>query len=436
MKSLAVFMTMVLLLSAGADCQNLCRIQVDTNKTFQVMEGFGGFNNLEAWKNKSDEEKCNFLVNDLGLSIMRFELPPSFQPVKDSAFTLKGEVFGGPLLEDNFKTIRILHKLGVKKFIATIWSPPAWMKTNNSTKNGGNLRSDMYEQFANYCASYCKVFQEQTGIPLYAIGLQNEPEFEETYNSCVYTPEQMREALRWVGRKFRKDHIQTKIYLPEALPAQQHLPDYFNAINSDSETAGYADIFAIHNYDSDGINVGGAGSREWEKYAGLATSVQPAKEVWMTETSGHTNNWEGAMMLAANIYNSIRYGNLSAWLWWSLTDTKSSEVFGLIIDGKPTGRYFASKQFYRFIRPGAIRVEAASSGNQVLALSFKHSGKYKFVSLLINRGNEKMEVDLPELEGRRSYYLSDSLSNCELQKNTNGNRIVLPSKSIATITWE
>src|SRR5450432_3763273 len=118
MKSLAVFMTMVLLLSAGADCQNLCRIQVDTNKTFQVMEGFGGFNNLEAWKNKSDEEKCNFLVNDLGLSIMRFELPPSFQPVKDSAFTLKGEVFGGPLLEDNFKTIRILHKLGVKKFIA------------------------------------------------------------------------------------------------------------------------------------------------------------------------------------------------------------------------------------------------------------------------------------------------------------------------------
>ena len=412
--------------------------------TYQTMEGFGAFNTLSFWKDESYNNKLDMVANDLGLSILRLELPPTFHAVQDSAYNLKGWVFGGPTLWDNFRDVRELHKRGVDKFIASIWSPPAWMKTLNSkgegptTALGGSLREDMYDAFAGYCADYCKVFKEQTGVELYGIGLQNEPEFSEPYNSCVYNPDQMREALRAVGRKFKEEGISTKVYLPEALPAQQHIADFFNAINNDKETRNYADIFAIHNYDRDGMNVGGASARQWEEYYQLAQSVPPAKELWMTETSGHPNTWAGAMLLAANIYNAIQYGHLNAWLWWALADKKSSEVYALIIDGKPTGRYFASKHYYRFVRPGAVRIKAVSNDQDILVLAFKNSGDYNLACVLINKSDVAKQVRLPREKqaGERKLYLSSDSLRCELQTNQNGSLIQLPSQSIATVVWE
>ncbi len=424
-----------------ASSQTRSVLTIDQTKTFQKIEGFGAFNTLNGWKGKSDAYKYDLIVNDLGLSIMRFELPPSFQSAKDSSYNLNGNVFGTGDLQHAFQSVRELKKLGVKKFIASIWSPPAWMKTKNdegkgpSTNKGGSLRSDAYADFANYCAAYCKAFKQQTGIELYALGLQNEPEFPEDYNSCVYTPVQMREALRVVGRKFKQDGIKTKIYIPEALPAQRHLPDFFNAVNEDEETRNYADIFAIHNYDTDGINVGGAGSKDWQEFARLAAGTSPAKEVWMTETSGHPNTWDGAMLLAANIYNSLEYGNLSAWLWWSIADIKSSEQFGLIIDGTPSGRYYASKQFYKFIRPGAVRIEVKSNNADLLSLGFIHSGNYQLVVVLINKGKTDQLVRVPENRGKRKIYLSTNHINCAAQ-NEQTQEVKLPAQSIMTVTWQ
>ncbi len=364
-------------LSCAGPTHPAIRLTCYPDSTLQTMEGFGAFNTLSFWKNESYDNKLDMVVGDLGLSILRLELPPTFHAVRDSAYNPDGWVFGGPTLQDNFRDVRELHKRGVDKFIATIWSPPAWMKTPNSkgegpsTESGGSLREDMYGAFAEYCAAYCRTFREQTGVDLYGIGLQNEPEFSEPYNSCIYTPDQMREALRATGRKFREEGIKTRIYLPEALPAQHHVADFFNAVNGDEETRRYVDMFAIHNYDKDGMNVGGASARQWEEYYHLAQSTPPAKELWMTETSGHPNTWAGAMLLAANIYNAIQYGHLNAWVWWALADRKSSEVYALIVDGQPTGRYFASKHYYRFVRPGAVRFRAESSDDDVLVLAFQ-----------------------------------------------------------------
>jgi len=419
-------------------------ISYNPDTTYQVMEGFGAFNTLSFWKDETYANKLDMVATDLGLSIMRFELPPTFHAEKDSGYNLEGSVFGGPTLEDNFRDVKELHKRGVNKFIATIWSPPAWMKTLNSkgegptTNFGGSLREDMYGAFAEYCVAYCKTFKEQTGVELYGIGLQNEPEFVEPYNSCVYTPDQMREALRAAGRKFREEGIKTKIYLPEALPAQQHVADFFNAVNEDEETRNYVAVFAIHNYDKDGMNVGGASAKQWAEYHGLAQSTPPAKELWMTETSGHPNTWKGAMLLAANIYNAIQYGNLNAWVWWAIADKKSSEVYALIVDGKPTGRYFASKHYYRFIRPGAERIKATSTDDDVLVLGFKNSDIYNYSFVLINKSDVTKQVGMPRIKSarERKVYLSSDSLRCEIQPNATGRVISLPAQSIATVVWE
>lgn len=439
--SFCLLMVFVLSSFGAAAQKSALRLTIDIAQQFQEIEGFGAFNTLMNWKTTPESSKYDLLAKDLGLSILRFELPPGFRPARDSAYDLNSGVFGGPDLQHNFADARELSKRGVKKFIATVWSPPAWMKTpakpgdTPTTSNGGHLRSDAREDFANYLAAYCKAFRQQTGVELYAVGLQNEPEFAEPYNSCIYTPEEMREALRSVGRRFRKESISTKIYLPEALPAQTHIADFFNAINQDTETRTYADIFAIHNYDRDGINVGGAGSAEWKTFAGLAAATPPAKQLWMTETSGHANNWEGAMLLAANIYNALRNGNISAWVWWALADKKSSEQFALVVDDTPTVKYWVSKQFYHFIRPGARRVECVTSDGDVLPLAFIHSSNYRLVLVLINKAKSSRSVALPRQSGVRELWRSTAAEHC-VQHPATSATVVLPASSVTTIVWK
>lgn len=39
---------------------------------------------------------------------------------------------------------------GVEKFTSTVWSPPAWMKTNNIIVRGGRLKREYYGEYAKY----------------------------------------------------------------------------------------------------------------------------------------------------------------------------------------------------------------------------------------------------------------------------------------------
>src|SRR5436190_734196 len=52
---------------------------------------------------------------------------------------------------------------------------------------GGSLidTPDNLQQFGRYVAAYVKGFEQTYGVPFYAISIQNELAFHETYNSCV-----------------------------------------------------------------------------------------------------------------------------------------------------------------------------------------------------------------------------------------------------------
>lgn len=63
------------------------------------------------------------------------------------------------------------------EFLATPWSPPAWMKTNDSLGNAGNLgrlRKQDRGAWAAYLVKFLLAYQK-AGIPISALTLQNEP---------------------------------------------------------------------------------------------------------------------------------------------------------------------------------------------------------------------------------------------------------------------
>ncbi len=68
---------------------------------------------------------------------------------------------------------------------ASPWSPPAYMKDNNSMINGGKLLDEYKELWALYYAKYIKAYREE-GIDIKAISVQNEPKSIQTWESCQY----------------------------------------------------------------------------------------------------------------------------------------------------------------------------------------------------------------------------------------------------------
>ena len=57
--------------------------------------------------------------------------------------------------------------------MASPWSPPAWMKSNNSSI-GGRLKSEYYDVYADYLIKYILSMKDE-GIQIYSITVQNEP---------------------------------------------------------------------------------------------------------------------------------------------------------------------------------------------------------------------------------------------------------------------
>lgn len=47
------------------------------------------------------------------------------------------------------------------------------------------------------------------------ISIQNEPDYTATWETCIYMPEQLRDLVKAVSRKFSIEGITTKIVVPE-----------------------------------------------------------------------------------------------------------------------------------------------------------------------------------------------------------------------------
>jgi glucuronoarabinoxylan endo-1,4-beta-xylanase len=221
--------------------------------------------------------------------------------------------------------------------IASPWSPPANMKTNNSLV-GGELREDMFQAYADYLDAF-STYMETEGIPLYAVSVQNEPDVDVSYESCDWTPRQMRDFMAE-----NAGTIGTRVMAPESFQFRRAMSD---PILHDSAATANLDILAGHIYD------GGLSPYPLAREKG--------KEVWMTEHLVLETDYEANLGTAQEIQDVMKAG-MSAYIWWYIV-----RFYGPISDdqnedyqkGEVTKRGYMMSQFSRFIRPGYHRVHTA-----------------------------------------------------------------------------
>ena len=267
--------------------------------------------------------------------------------------------------------------------IASPWSPPASMKTSDSTV-GGRLRDDMYDAYAAHLAAF-DAYMEDNGVDVYAISIQNEPDIEVSYESCDWTPEEVRRFMAEGASA-----IVTRVIAPESFQFRHGMSD---PTLNDPVAASHLDIVGGHIY--------GGGLEPYP----LARDM--GKEVWMTEhltESQHSADiWSLALEVGEEI-QQVMLADMSAYIWWyivryygpiadgEVSAQNPEEPFGA--KGDVTKKGYVMSQFSRFIRPGFVRVhtDRPTRFSAVSATAYRSGSD--LVMVAVNRSSSPQEVSL------------------------------------------
>ncbi|HRH59111.1 MAG TPA: PKD domain-containing protein, partial [Chitinophagaceae bacterium] len=440
-------------------------ITVDAAVKFQTMEGFGGFGAKDVYWSSgpfTSPEFVSTLLDDLGLTILRDNIPENFEYTNDNSdpyvtdltkFNISNNTQGvDGNLSNHLEYLKAMHDAGLQKLIVSIWSAPAWMKTNNMTSNGtqqnsappynpnatsadNQLRTDMYEEFAEMCVAYIKIIKQETGIDVYALSIQNEPRFSQFYASCVYNGEALRDVLKVVGKRFKDEGITTKLFLPEDIGYLDGVSGMIQPTLNDADARQYADIVAVHGYALDGVTANSPDAITWQTmYSWGAAYGIP---LWMTETSGFSNDMKGAMDIAKAMYTAINFGNISAWLHWELSQQTLDEYSLMSSSGQKSKRYYASKNFYRYVRPGDYRIQASADASaNIYPLAFKNDTAATNTIVLINDNAADRAIKLSgaALPAQFEMFVTSATDDCKSYSTVNSSdNILLPANSVITL---
>jgi hypothetical protein len=351
-----------------------------------------------------------------------------------------------------FDAIRaFIKETGCQKYYFTVFSPPVWMKYNKSASvhidaqtwaDNNRLDPALYDEYAEYLVGIVRLFREQTGIDLYAISLQNEPEFNEPYASCKISGAEFREIIKIAGQRFDEENITTKIMMPEDIcTVTSWVEGKISPVINDPDAAKYFDIMAIHNYDPDGIKVTGSGSANWIDMRDLFEGTS-ASELWMSETSGYVNEWygkrekdymhgewifkPGAFEIAGIIYNAFRYGRINAWTGFGdelEKDMKRPNIIGVV------------RQFSAFIVPGSVMTDIQSGSSDILPLAFKNPADGSLSVILINRSKSARDIALQGTGIPSTFRIFTTQENDPFADRgmITGNKVSLPPSSVTTL---
>jgi len=143
-------------------------VAVDPAQSFQTVDGLGAFASIPQLlrpagqfylKRPEDYDVARF-TQDLGVSAVRFEIPPECYPVEGEDYDWQADAYGAGDVTAVLALMRRLRTAGCNRFILSAWSPPCWMKTNGSCFDGGSLRPEYESAFAGFVADYCMMIRE------------------------------------------------------------------------------------------------------------------------------------------------------------------------------------------------------------------------------------------------------------------------------------
>ena len=365
-------------------------IVIDEQRQMQTVDGFGFAltgGSAELMMMMSQPARTALLTdlfaadgNNAGVSYIRLTVGASdlnsfvfsYNDLKEGEKDLELKKFDlGQDKKDVIPVMKEILKINPDILImASPWSAPVWMKTNDRVK-AGSLDTLYYDVYARYFVKYIQEMAKE-GIRIDALTIQNEPiNANNTPSMRMNAREQADFIKNHLGPHFRKAHINTKIVL---FDHNLDRPDYPLTILSDPEASQYVDGSGFHHYGGD------MGAMT------LMHNAYPDKHLYFTEQMVTERPGTPTIDIAAQVKRMIidvtRNWSRNVILWNFAADPLNdphtddggcSMCQGAVtIDGDKVTKniaYYVVAHASKFVRPGSVRIGSTYPGDMSVALT-------------------------------------------------------------------
>jgi len=393
---------------------------VDPNKTFQTFLGIGAAltdASAETFAKLPKDKQQEFMQayfskdNGIGYTLARTNIhscdfsSDSYTYVTEgdknlSSFSVAhDEKYRIPFIKQAIATAG-----GKLTFYVSPWSPPVFMKDNDSMLHGGKLKPDYYQSWANYFVKFINAYEKE-GIPVWGLTVQNEPMAVQKWESCVFTAEAERDFLKnYLGPTLQKSGLGDKNII-----VWDHNRDLIcqraNIILADSEASKYVWGIGFHWYET------WAGGDPMFVNIARVHEDYPDKNLIFTEGCVEKFDatqyalWAHGERYGRSMINDFNNG-VVGWTDWNIlldemggpnhvgnycfapvhADTKTGQLIF-------TNSYYYIGHFSKFINPGAKRISSAASRSQLLTTAFLN-GDGKVVTIVMNQSDDKVLYNL------------------------------------------
>ncbi|XP_050667067.1 lysosomal acid glucosylceramidase-like [Leptidea sinapis] len=374
-------------------------------KTYQKIQGFGGAVSDAAginWKSLPPKLRKSLIDSYYGIRGLEYNMarvpiggsdfsthPYAYNesPVNDTHltnFTLAPEDF-------QYKLPMIHQMLGVSKvpldIVATTWSPPPWMKTNNAFTGYSRLRKEYYQTYADYHLKFLQTYKSE-GVPIWGITTTNEPINGvlnlAPFNTLGWTPGEMGEwIVNNLGPTIRNSEFKD-LNILTCDDQRVTIPLWFNIlIMEHPEALKYIDGIAVHYYT--------------DKFSpadilDLVTKNHPDKFILGTEACEGSYPWESPKVLLGSWDRAKTYvtdiikdlnHNIVGWIDWNLClDSRGGPNWAKNFVDSPIIVFADKQEFYKqpmyyalghitkFVPKQSYRIAVETSKTSVKSVAF------------------------------------------------------------------
>ena len=349
--------SMVPIINQNASAADVC--VVDVSKEYQTIVGFGGINHPEwTGQDMTDAQRKTAFGNgegEMGLSVLRVFVNPDSNQWKLAVPTAK-----------------YASQNGVTVF-ASPWEPPANLAESGGSNGKLHLPKSNYGAYAEHLNNFGK-YMKDNGVDLYSISVQNEPDFASEWT--YWSTDETTDFIANYGDRITSTRLMSPESFQYAPENASWVPDggkkFYTKILNNSKAMANCDVFGTHMYGT---------QRDWMDFPALENS---GKQIWMTEVyvpnsdADSANRFPEALDVSENIHNALVVGNMSAYTWWYIRRS-----YGLMTeDGKISKRGYCMAQYSKFVRPGAVRIEATEQPEKdVYVSAYKKDNQVTIVAV-------------------------------------------------------
>jgi len=358
-------------------------VDVRIDQRRQTIEGWGGCFNELGWialqalaPDVREEVLRNLFAPGAGLNFTICRMPVGASDYATNWYSLADTPGDFALQHFSVERDRALLLPYIKaalrqqpelKVWGSPWSPPAWLKVNQTYNHEGTNRMIQDElhlsTYARYLAKYVRAYREE-GVEICAVAVQNEPFASQVFPSCLWSPAELRRFIgRHLGPTFRREKIGAEIWLGTFNNNQFAA---FDAVLSDPRARRY--IAAA------GLQWAGKNALPelHSRYPGLR-KIQTE-----TECGDGSCDWRAAEYTFTLMKHYFAHGANLYTCWNMVLDDSGRSTWGwrqnaLIVVNPKAGRvtytpeFHLFKHFGQFVPPGSAKLASTGNFDSVLA---------------------------------------------------------------------